>query len=153
MADWFHSALKTCTHVCDFSDIKASSQQDFFCCDSMRGKLSEPRKVLLVSCFVSFTGSFYGSNRNVRGQFQLGMQQDDGVVRPIGYIPIGGYLYHDDYGYYQGEKTFNLDIESDYLKPDEDFWKRFTINIVNDKGLDDRCDVKCYVVHTMRIKV
>ncbi|QGV56712.1 nuclear shuttle protein [Milk vetch chlorotic dwarf virus] len=154
MAEWFSSPVKTCTHVCDFPSLSSSStEQQIRCCDTMKDKLQDSRRVLLVSCSVSFNGSFYGGNRNVRGQLQLSMEEDDGVLRPIGFIPIGGYLYHNDYGYYQGEKTFNLDVESQYLKADEDYNKLFVVNILNENGLDDRCDLKVFVVHTLRIKV
>nr|QCF28417.1 nuclear shuttle protein [Sophora yellow stunt virus] len=153
MADWFESPLRTCSHVCDFPTINNHSEQELFCCDGLGGKFKDARKVLLVSCAVSFTGSFYGNDRNVRGQIQLMMEQEDGVLRPIGFIPIGGYLYHNDYGYYQGEKTFNLNLESQYILAKDDYMERFVIKIVNDKGLDSNCDVKIYICHSMRIKL
>ncbi|AHC72285.1 nuclear shuttle protein [Pea yellow stunt virus] len=153
MADWFASPVKTCTHVCDFPSLASNPQQDIWCSDSMKDKLQDSRKVLLVSCQVSFNGSFYGGNRNVRGQLQLSMVEDDGVSRPIGYIPIGGYMYHNDYGYYEGQRTFNLDIESPFLKKEEDYWRKFTVTILNENGLDSLCDLKVFVVHTLRIKV
>nr|QBM00794.1 nuclear shuttle protein [Faba bean necrotic stunt virus] len=153
MADWFSSPLKTCTHVCDFPSLAGNPQQEIMCCDSMKDKLNDSRKVLLVSCSVSFNGRIYGGNRNVRGQLQISMMEDDGVCRPIGYLPIGGYLYHNDYGYYEGEKTFNLDIESQYLKKDEDYRRKFVITVLNENGLDTQCDLKMFIVHSLRIKV
>nr|ATS17316.1 nuclear shuttle protein [Pea necrotic yellow dwarf virus]QDF44125.1 nuclear shuttle protein [Pea necrotic yellow dwarf virus] len=153
MGDWFASPLKTCSHVLDFPILAGNPQQAFRCCDTMKGKLEEPRKVLLASCSVSFNGSFYGGNRNVRGRIQISMLEDDGVFRPIGFLPIGGYLYHNDYGYYEGQKTFMLEMESPYLRKDEDYERPFTVTVINDNGLDVSCDLKVVVVHTMRIKV
>ncbi|ATY70081.1 nuclear shuttle protein [Cow vetch latent virus] len=151
MAEWFSSPLKTCTHVCDFPSLAATPQQEIWCCDGMKDKLNDAGKVLLVSCSVSFNGSFYGANRNVRGQLQLSMMA--GVLRPIGFLPIGGYLYHNDYGYFQGQGIFNLDIESQYLKKDEDYTRLFVVTILNENGLDSGCDMKVFVVHNLRIKV
>nr|QIH29489.1 nuclear shuttle protein [Parsley severe stunt associated virus]QIH29490.1 nuclear shuttle protein [Parsley severe stunt associated virus] len=153
MADWFHSGFKTCSHVVDYPVITSENEQEIDCSDGLKNIFKEPRKVLLVSCVVSFNGSFYGNDRNVRGEVMLSMVQDDGVKRPVGFIPFGGYMYHNDYGYYEGREVINLDIESDYINADADYKKRFTIDVINCSGLEDRCDMKIYVICNMRIKM
>ncbi|ABP96961.1 putative nuclear shuttle protein [abaca bunchy top virus] len=152
--DWMESQFKTCTHGCDWKAIAPEAQdniQVITCSDSGYGR-KNPRKVLLRSIQIGFNGSFRGSNRNVRGFIYVSVRQDDGQMRPIMVVPFGGYGYHNDYYYFEGQSSTNCEIVSDYIPAGQDWSRDMEISISNSNNCNQECDIKCYVVCNLRIK-
>ncbi|AKO71085.1 nuclear shuttle protein [Banana bunchy top virus] len=124
--DWAESQFKTCTHGCDWKKISSDSadnRQYVPCVDSGAGRKS-PRKVLLRSIEAVFNGSFSGNNRNVRGFLYVSIRDDDG----------------------------EMDISSDYVAPGIDWSRDMEVSISNSNNCNELCDLKCYVVCSLRIK-
>lgn len=153
MAEWFSSALKTCVHRCDYPKISSDSklnEQEIDCAES--GVYTQPRRLLITSIQWSLTGSFYGGNRNVRGHLVISVYSPENVWRMVSVSPFGGYLYHNDYGYYSCEGRVYLNIETDYLNKDVEFRLPMKISIVNENNLDANCDAEVYVTTSFRVR-
>nr|AHF48344.1 nuclear shuttle protein [Cardamom bushy dwarf virus] len=152
--DWVDSQYKTCTHGCDWKKISAEARenlQEVTCTDSGEGR-KNPRRVLLRSITVGFNGSFRGNNRNVRGFIYLSIRQDDGHMRPVLILPFGGYGYHNDFYYFEGKGEVNCDIASDYIPAGVDWHRDMEVSVSNSNNCDEYCDMKCYIVCSLRIK-
>ncbi|AKO71008.1 nuclear shuttle protein [Banana bunchy top virus] len=152
--DWAESQLKTCTHGCDWKKISSDSadnRQYVPCVDSGAGRKS-PRKVLLRSIEAVFNGSFSGNNRNVREFLYVSIRDDDGEMRPVLIVPFGGYGYHNDFYYFEGKGKVECDISSDYVAPGIDWSRDMEVSICNSNNCNELCDLKCYVVCSLRIK-
>lgn len=155
MADYLSSDFLTSSFRLDWPTIESEEKDNRKYVEVSDGgakKFDQPRKVILHEVRVGLNGSFYGSNRNVRGVLQVSTVQSDGNTRALCFIPFGGYMYHDDYGYYEAAATIRVDQESGYVPIDEDWKTDVRVSIIDENGLTQNCDVTAYVVVVLRVK-
>nr|QOJ37925.1 nuclear shuttle protein [Grapevine-associated nanovirus] len=152
--DLMGALLKCSNQEFDFPSISQNgneNRRDFNVSEA--GSYSSARRVILNKVRISANGSFYGSNRNVRGFINLFMKTDDGEYKILTSVPIGGYLYRDDWGYFQGYQEIDINTISGVIEPRDDYSKLFRIQIEDKHGMCDQCDVFIKVNFILRVQI